>query len=141
MSGAFSVPLPIVLLCNLSQLSVASIEASSAVSETFAHSDHMNFISSSLLPVLVLEEQAGEDLLETLSEMLGNQRIDDRVEAGISIRKAVGSQAAGISGSVEREVAKPEAQDNQMVWKPAEAEQDGHSHDHLGDLTLGLSGL
>lgn len=53
----------------------------------------------------------------------------------------MGSQAAGVSGSVEREVAKPEAQDNQMVWKPAEAEQDGHSHNHPGDFTLGLPGL
>ena len=85
MVGTFSVPLPTVLLWDLSQLSVASKEASSAVSETFAQSDHMDFISISLLLVLVLEDEAGEDLLETLSEMLGDERVDDRVEAGIGI--------------------------------------------------------
>lgn len=53
----------------------------------------------------------------------------------------MGSQAASISGSVEGEVAKPEAQDDQVMGQPAEAEQDGHSHNHLGDFTLGLPGL
>lgn len=143
MAGTFRVPPPGVLLWDLGLLRVASIEASGAVGETFAHVDHVDFISNSLLllPVLVLEEEAGEDLLETLSEVFGDQGVDDGVEAGIGVRKAVGSQAAGIRGSVEGEVAKPEAEDDQMVRKPTKAEQDSNSHNHLGDLPLGLTGL
>lgn len=142
MTGTFRVPLPDVLLWDLGHLSVASIETSGAVGESFAHVDHVDFLSNSLLlPGRGLEEEAGEDLLETLAEMLGDEGIDDGVEAGVGVRKAVGSQAASVSGSVEREVAKPEAEDDQVVGQPAETEQDGHSHNHLGDLPLGLPGL
>lgn len=143
MTDTFRVPLPGVLLWDLGHLSVASIETSGAVGETFAHADHVDFLGNSLLllPGLVLEEEAGEDLLETLTEMLGDEGIDNGIEAGVGVRKAVGSQATGISGSVEGKMAKPEAQDDQVVRQPAEAEQDGHSHNHLGDLTLGLPRL
>ncbi|KAI1239160.1 hypothetical protein IHE44_0012272 [Lamprotornis superbus] len=85
-----------------------------------------------------LQEEAGEGLLKTLTEMLGDEGIDNGVEAGVGVGKAVGSQAESISGPVEGKVAKPEAEDDQVVGQPAEAEQDGHCDNHLGDLTLGF---
>lgn len=86
MTGTFRVHLPVVLLWDLGHLCVASIETSGAVGETFAHIDHADFLSNSLLlPGLCLEEEAGEDLLETLAEMLGDEGIDDGVEAGVGI--------------------------------------------------------
>lgn len=82
MTDTFRVPLPGVLLWDLGNLSVASIETSGAVGETFAHVDHVDFLSNSLLllPGLVLEEEAGEHLLETLAEMLGDEGVDDWIE-------------------------------------------------------------
>lgn len=112
------VPLPGVLLWDFGHVTVASIESSCPVGKISFHIDHVDFPSNSPLlpfPNLVLEEEAGEDLLETLAEMLGDEGIDDGVEAGVGVGKAVGSQAESISGPVEGKVAKPEAEDDQVV--------------------------
>lgn len=104
----------------------------------------MDFPSTSPLLLfldLVLEEEAGEGLLEMLAEMLGDEGIDNGVEAGVGVGEAVGSQAESVSGSVEGKVAKPEAEDDKVMGQPAEAEQDGHCDNHLGDLTLGFPRL
>lgn len=140
MTGTFMVSLPGVPFWGLGHLSVASIEISCPVGKTSFHIDHTDFPSTSLLlfPDLVLEEEAGEGLLETLAKMLGDEGIDNGVEAGVGVGEAVGSQAESISGLVEGKVAKPEAEDDQVVGQPAEAEQDGHCDNHLGDLALGF---
>lgn len=104
----------------------------------------MDLPSNSLLllfPDLVLEEEAGEGLLEMLAEVPGDEGIDNGIEARVGIGKAMGSQAESISGPVEGKVAKPEAEDDQVVGQPAEAEQNGDCDNHLGNLTLGFPGL
>lgn len=52
----------------------------------------------------ILAEEAAENLLEALAEVLGHEGVDDRVEAGVGISHAVGEQSEGIGGLVEGKI-------------------------------------
>lgn len=48
-----------------------------------------------------VQEAAGKDLATGLAEVLRQEGIEDRVDAGISIRQAVGDDAKGKGGVIE----------------------------------------
>lgn len=90
--------------------------------------------------LLVVAVAAGRaEVVETLSEMLRGQGIDEGVEAGIGIRKAMGCQAAGVGGPVEGEVTKPEIQDDHMVGQPAKAKEGSHRQHGAAGPSFGLA--
>lgn len=84
---------------------------------------------------------AAEHLPETFAKVLGDERIDDGVEAGVGVGHQVGQDAQDVGGVVEREASEPHAEDDHVMGQPAEAEEGRHHDDHLGDFAFGPSRL
>lgn len=82
-------------------------------------------------------QRAAEHLPEAFAEVLGDERVDDGVEAGVGVGHQVGQDAEDVGGVVEREASEPHAEDDQVMGEPAEAEESGDDDDHLGDFPLG----
>lgn len=99
---------------------------------------HLVTISSPSLPST---QREAEHFPEAFPKVFGHQCIDERVQARVGISSEVGQDAQDVGGTVEREVARPHAHDDQVVGEPAEAEDGGDDDDHLGDFPLGSSKL
>jgi len=67
------------------------------------------------LVAVLFPQETAEDSFEALTEMLGYQGIDDGVEAGVGIGHAVGKQAEGVGGLVEREISIEVSEDDYVV--------------------------
>lgn len=81
--------------------------------------------------------RAAEHLPEAFAEVLGDEGVDDGVEAGVGVSHQVGEDAQDVGGVVEGEVSEPHAEDDQVMGKPAEAKESSDNDDHLGDFPLG----
>lgn len=86
-------------------------------------------------------QQTSKDLLEPFAEVLGDQGIDNGVEARVGIRHAVREQAQSVGRLVEWEVSVEIVENKHMVGQPTEAEEDGHNDDHFSHFPLRLLGL
>lgn len=82
-------------------------------------------------------QRAAEHLPETFTEMLGDERVDNGVEAGVGVSHQVGQDAEDVGGVVEGEASEPHAEDDQVMGEPAQAEEDGDDDDHFSDFTFG----
>lgn len=103
------------------------------------HLGHVHLVGLSSPPALhspPSARRAAENFPEAFPEVFGYQGVDDGVEAGVGISHEVGQDAQDIGGTVEREVSRPHAHDDQVVGEPAEAEDGGDDDDHLGDFPL-----
>lgn len=105
------------------------------------HADGVGPLGHVHLVGCLLVQEADEDLLEAFAEMLGDQGIDNGVDTGVGVGDEVGEDAQNVRRVVEGKIPEPNAEDDQVVGQPAEAEQDGHDDDHPGDLPLGFLGL
>lgn len=86
-------------------------------------------------------QRAAENLPEAFAEMLGDERVDDGVEAGVGVSHQVGQDAEDVGSVVEGEASEPHAEDDQVMGEPAQAEESGDDDDHLGDFAFGAPGL
>lgn len=82
-------------------------------------------------------QRAAKHLPEAFAEVLGDERVDDGVEAGVGVSHQVGEDAEDVGGVVEREASEPHAEDDQVMGQPAKAEESSDDDDHLGDFPLG----
>uniref|UniRef100_A0A7N9AL96 Exocyst complex component 7 n=1 Tax=Mastacembelus armatus TaxID=205130 RepID=A0A7N9AL96_9TELE len=90
---------------------------------------------------LPLLQCADKHLPEAFAEVFGDKGVDDGVEAGVGVSHQVGEDAKDEGGVGEREASKPHAEDDQVMWKPAKAEEGSDNDNHLGDFPPGPSRL
>lgn len=102
------------------------------------HADRVCHLGRVHLVGCLLAQEADEDLLEALAEVFGDQGVDDGVHAGVGIGDEMREDAEHVRSVIEGEVSKPDAEDDQVMGQPTEAEQDSYNDDHPGDLPLGL---
>ncbi len=65
-----------------------------------------------------ITKRAAKHLLEALAKVFRHQGVDNGVQAGVGVRHQVRENAEDVGRVVEREVAEPHAQDNQVMWQP-----------------------
>lgn len=82
-------------------------------------------------------ERAAKHLPEAFAEVLGDEGVDDGVQAGVGVSHQVGEDAEDVGGVVEREASEPHAEDDQVMGKPANAEESSDDDYHLGDFPFG----
>lgn len=90
---------------------------------------------------LPLPQRAAEHLPEAFAEVFGDEGVDDGVEAGVGVSHQVGEDAEDVGGVVEGEASEPHAEDDQVMGKPADAEENGDDDDHLSDFPFGTPRL
>lgn len=81
-----------------------------------------------------VQEVAGEDLTARVAEILGQEGIEDRVDAGVSVGQAVGDDAEGEGGVVQREGAKLHPHGDDVMGHPADGEGGDDEEDGLSRL-------
>lgn len=67
-------------------------------------------------------QATGEDLPARLSEVLGEEGVEDGVDAGVAVRQTVSDDAEGKGRVVQREGAKLHPHGDDVVGQPAEGE-------------------
>lgn len=81
-----------------------------------------------------VQEAAGEDLPTGLAEVLRQEGVEDGVDAGVSIRQAVGYDAKGEGGVIQGKGAKLHPHGNNMVGHPADGEGSDEQENRLSRL-------
>lgn len=89
----------------------------------------------------IFTQDAAEDLLEPFAEMLGDERVHDGVDAGVSVGHAVRQQPERVGDLVEGKIAVKIAQDDNVIRQPANAEKHSHDNDHFSDFAFRSFGL
>lgn len=82
-----------------------------------------------------VEEMAGKDLLAGLSKVLREEGVENGVNAGVSVGKAVRHDAECEGGIIQGEVSKFHPHGYDMVGHPAEEECCDNQHHGLRCLT------
>lgn len=80
------------------------------------------------------QEAAGEDLPARLPEVLGQEGIEDGVDAWVSVGQAVGDNSKGKGGVIQRKGAKLHPHGDDMVRQPAESEGSNEQENSLSCL-------
>lgn len=81
-----------------------------------------------------MQEAAGEDLATGLAEVLGQEGVEDGVDAGVSIRKAVGNDTKGKSGVIQGKGAELHPHGDDVVGHPADGEGGDNQENRLSRL-------
>lgn len=81
-----------------------------------------------------VQEAAGEDLAAGLTEVLRQESVEDGVDAGVSIRQAVGDDAKGEGGVVQGKGTKLNPHGDDVVRHPADGEGGDDQEDRLSRL-------
>lgn len=81
-----------------------------------------------------VQEATGEDLLTGLAEVLRQEGVEDGVDAGVSIRQAVGDDAKGEGGIIQGKGAKLHPHGNNVVGHPTDGEGSDKQENRLSCL-------
>ena len=80
------------------------------------------------------QEVAGEDLAAGLAEVLGQESIEDGVNAGVSVGQTVGHDTKGEGGVIQREGAKLRPHGDDVMRHPAYGEGSDDQENNLSRL-------
>lgn len=80
------------------------------------------------------QEAAGEDLMASPAEVLGQECVEDRVDAGISVRQAMGHNAEDKGGVIQGESSKLHPHGDDVMWHPADGEGGDQQKNSLSSL-------
>lgn len=80
------------------------------------------------------QKAAGKDLPACLPEVLGQEGVEDRVDARVPVRQAMGDDAEGKGGIVQWEGTKFHPHGDDVVRQPAEGEGSDEQKDCLSRL-------
>lgn len=80
------------------------------------------------------QEAAGEDLMASPAEVLGHECVEDRVDAGISIRQAMGHNAEDKGGVIQGESSKLHPHGDDVMRHPAGGEGGDQKENSLSSL-------
>lgn len=81
-----------------------------------------------------VQEAARKDLATGLAEVLRQEGVEDRIDAGISIRQAVGNDTKGKGGIIEGKWAKLYPHGDNVVRCPADSERSNKQENRLSRL-------
>lgn len=84
------------------------------------------------------QKAEGEDLPARLPEVLGQEGVEDGVDARVPVRQAVSDDAEGKGRVVQREDAKLHPHGDDVVRQPAEGEGGDQQKNCLSHLCFGL---
>lgn len=77
---------------------------------------------------------AGEDLAARLTEVLGQEGVENRVNAGVTIGQAVGDDTEGEGGVIQGEDAKLHPHGDDVMRQPADGKGSDNQEDSLSRL-------
>lgn len=80
------------------------------------------------------QEAAGEDLVASTAEVLGQECVEDGVDAGISVRQTVGDDAEDEGGVIQGEFSELHPHGDDVMWHPADGEGGDQQENSLSSL-------